>query len=203
MNKKIRIRDKKELEDRKNSFLEICNILDELNVRYFIQGGTLLGAKRDKRFIEWDWDVEISLFNEDLNNNFEKIIFHLIKNNFEIFSCRKTKLDSKIDVYKNYSIDVTGYTLFGWTHDKNNKQYFRNKISFPDFFLEKFGTIEFYGKKFNTPNPIEDYLTFQYGDWKIRKRTDEKSYYMTSKFYKRDNFFLRSLKKIFNIIKNF
>ena len=64
MNKKIRIRDKKELEDRKNSFLEICNILDELNVRFFIQGGTLLGAKRDKRFIEWDWDVEISLFNE-------------------------------------------------------------------------------------------------------------------------------------------
>ena len=70
MNNKIRIRSEDELNDRKKCFLEICDTLEELNITYFLVGGVLLGAKRDKRFIEWDWDVEINLFTQDLNDNF-------------------------------------------------------------------------------------------------------------------------------------
>ena len=65
MNNKIRIRTAEELDDRKKCFLEICEFLDELHLTYFLIGGVLLGAKRDNKFIEWDWDVEINLFIED------------------------------------------------------------------------------------------------------------------------------------------
>ena len=40
---------------------------------YFIHGGTL-GARRDKKFIEWDWDVEISFYNNDFQNIFDDLI---------------------------------------------------------------------------------------------------------------------------------
>ena len=49
-------------------------MLKENNINFFLQGGVLLGAYREKSFIKWDWDVEISLFRDDFYNN-----FHLIK----------------------------------------------------------------------------------------------------------------------------
>ena len=201
MNNKIRIRTTEELEDRKERFLEISKILDEIGITYFLIGGVLLGAKRDKKFIEWDWDVEINLFIKDLNINFEEILKKLLENNFQIWGCRKTDFDSKIDFYKNYSTDVTHYTLNGWSHDKKNKIFFRNRISFPEHFLDEFETIEFYGKNFNAPKPITDYLDYQFGDWKTRKRTDIKSSYMTSKFYRRDSLIFRIAKFIFKKFK--
>ena len=203
MNEKIRIRTAKELDDRRNNFLEICNILDELKLTYFIQGGTLLGAKRDKKFIEWDWDVEISMFNNDLYRNFDKILSQLIKNNFKIYACVNDLKSGKIDLYKNYDINVTGYTIFGWIHDEKNQCYVRRKISFPDKFLIEFEKIEFYGKIFNAPKPIDKYLEFQYGDWKTPKKTDVKEDYMTSRYFKRDNFITKFIKFIITkILKN-
>ena len=117
------------MDDRKNNFLEICNILDEIKITYFIQGGTLLGAKRDKKFIEWDWDVEISMFSNDLHANFDTILKELIKKNFKVYACVNDKNFGKIDIYKNYDLNVTGYTIFGWSHDEK-KSYIRRNMGF-------------------------------------------------------------------------
>ena len=80
MNNKLRLRTKLELEDRKKGFLEIVNILKSNNIFFFLQGGVLLGAVRNNSFIQWDWDVEISLFSDEF---FEKrdASYSLISNN--------------------------------------------------------------------------------------------------------------------------
>ena len=62
---KTRVRTKAELIARKNNFLKIINILEKKKINFFLQGGVLLGARRDKNFIKWDWDIEISLFAVD------------------------------------------------------------------------------------------------------------------------------------------
>ena len=64
-NDKIRIRTPEELEVRKKEFLIICDVLEELKIKYFLQTGILLGAVRDNDFIKWDWDIEISVFSKD------------------------------------------------------------------------------------------------------------------------------------------
>ena len=201
MNDKIRIRSSEELNDRKKCFFEICETLEELNITYFLVGGVLLGAKRDKNFIEWDWDIEINLFTEDFNNYFEEIMIKLLKKKFKVESCRKTDTDSKINLSKNYPKEVTGYTLNAYSHDKKNAVYFRNKLSFPDYFLKEFEIIEFHGKKFNAPKPISEYLTYQYGDWKVRNRTDIKEDYMTPHFWKRSNSFIKLMKYLINKLR--
>ena len=66
------------------------------------------------------------------------------------------------------TIKLNFYTII-WSYDENKKRYFRGKINVPEKFLKKMGNIEFYGKIFNTPSPLDEYLTYQYGDWKTRK----------------------------------
>ena len=56
----------------------------------------------------------------------------------------------------------------------NDKIRIRSKINIPEYFFYKYDEIFFYEKKFYTPSPVDDYLSYQYGNWKIRKRTSNK-----------------------------
>ena len=66
MDPKVRVRTNNELLTRRKEFLMICDILDVLKINYFLTSGVLLGAVRDNDFIKWDWDVEISVFDNEL-----------------------------------------------------------------------------------------------------------------------------------------
>lgn len=60
---------------------EVLRVLDELEVPYYMQGGTMLGAIRHKGFIPWDDDVDLGILREDyerlLNTVADKLPEHL------------------------------------------------------------------------------------------------------------------------------
>ena len=200
MNNKLRLRTKVELEDRKKGFLEIVKILKSNNIFFFLQGGVLLGAVRNNNFIQWDWDVEISLFSDEFFEKRELIKNALLENGFKIIRENFERERIKIDVYKYQNHTTTGFTLFGWTLNKEKKKIFRDEINIPTKFIDNMEKITFFDEEFYCPGPVNDYLTYQYGDWRKELRSDIKSQYMSNKFYKKKSFkekILNRIKKVF------
>jgi hypothetical protein len=61
--------------------------------------------------------------------------------------------------------------------------YKRQSIKIPKRFLTNMSKISFLGKDYLCPNPVEEYLTFQYGkDWRIPVRTADKQAYLSDQF---------------------
>ena len=47
----------------------------------------------------------------------------------------------------------------------------------------------------NCPGPVEDYLTYQYGDWQTPKKTAVKNEYLTKNFFKNEIGVLKNIKE--------
>ncbi len=194
MNLKVRDRTDEELFARKNEFLKICDILDELKIKYFLQTGILLGAVRDKNFIKWDWDIEISVFANEFLPMIDLVVKDLEKKDFKILSIIKKKDDSKIDFIGEYPKNVTCYTIYSWNYSKTKEIYWRRERSVPSKFLNNLSKISFFGREFNCPNNPEEYLAFAYGDWKTPLRTSDKEMYMTKNFRSKIKYLINNIK---------
>ena len=105
---KVRDRTPEELLVKKNEFLKICDILDQLNIEYFLQTGILLGAIREQNFVKWDWGVDISVFSDELVHKIGFLEEKLTKDGFKILSVNKKKDDLKIFFRGKYPPEVTG-----------------------------------------------------------------------------------------------
>ena len=66
MKDNLRIFSPEELEIRNIGLIDVTNILESLEIEYFLTDGTLLGAVREGDFIPWDWDVEITVLSESI-----------------------------------------------------------------------------------------------------------------------------------------
>jgi len=179
---KTRIRTKKELEVRKNEFLKICNLLDKLKIKYFLAAGTLLGAVRNKSFIPWDWDVELSVYSHEVENKMDQLISEIKNSGFTINKYSKELSKLKIDFIGKFSKETTSYKIQGWSYNKKKKIYWRNKFVVPENLIKNMKKIKFYNKYHYAPYPPEDYLKYQYGDWKKPIKTSDKSVYLTRNF---------------------
>lgn len=148
----------------------VFKILSDQGVRFWLEGGSLLGAIRNGDIIPWDYDVDIGIYRDDIVKS-----SHLLSCHSEVFEDEKgfvweTAAEGEffrvqysrtnhlhVDIFPFYSVNGT-MTKNTWfkTH--------RQDREFPESFLRPLETISFVGIQAPIPNNARKFLEFKFGD---------------------------------------
>lgn len=158
--------------------IDIKKVITRLNKNYFLIDGTLLGAIREKDFIEYDNDLDVGVFAEQWEwNDITIFISEMRKIEFDLYhqygifgECFELSLkrdDIKIDFFfYNRSENKRIFHAFlrgGQDIDKDLIEY-----EYPASIIENLSLIEFLGNEFTAPEKAKEVLFIKYGkDWKI------------------------------------
>lgn len=188
---KIRIRSKEELQSQLAGLIQICEVLESCGLRWFLSGGTLLGAVRGGHFIPWDWDVEVTVLTEQARPLRSHMLEKLSNLGFGV-----SIVDHSIT---NFKIVVTGFgTKYEIVGLRRKGGRFRSRgmmdVSASLFEVQEF--VRLGGQSFPAPSPAISYLEEVYGDWQIPKRTSVKSEYLTPQANKKQSFFSHIMRRV-------
>ena len=144
--------------------LQILTVyLDKIDINWGPAFGTLIGIVRNDDFQPWKPVFDIYILKED-EERFKDILWLLMEVGFKLaryerrgrYYLERNGEYFKVFVLQKISTEVrhTGSTDF--IHEK----YLQNTVKW-----------EFKGLELNVPQEVDEYLTFQYGDWTTPKQT--------------------------------
>lgn len=139
------------------------DIATKHNLRYWMEGGTLLGAVRNQGIIKFDDDMDVDIMHEDeihfqsLIPEFEKLGYVVRHSN--IYTICYGKKPPCLDVFVCYpKNDTTSYINLSISKKFPNSFFYLSEL-FP-LQKYKFGDIKLYG-----PNNAKPYLDRMYPEW--------------------------------------
>ncbi len=148
----------------------LFDILDKCGEKSWLDWGTLLGAYREGKFIDDDFDVDVGCHFK--NDDFFTCPYHgskvyqieflrLLQEHFYIRHIIPNQHFSIVprnqDTFTLNHIDVGFY---------NNESY--NNANFREFFVDELEKVQLYGVDFPCPRHTSMFLSMRYGeDWKI------------------------------------
>ncbi|XP_061300437.1 ribitol 5-phosphate transferase FKRP, partial [Pezoporus flaviventris] len=153
----------------------VVSVLEESGVRYWLEGGSLLGAARNGDIIPWDYDVDLGVYKEDVarcrwlaaaaageavedEDGFlwEKAVEGEF---YRVHYSRSNRLH--VDLWPFYSRAgvMTKETWLGHRQD----------VEFPERFLQPRVPVEFAGFTAMAPNSAREFLEFKFGAGAIEK----------------------------------
>lgn len=160
---------------------KVGKIFRENNIKYTLEGGTLLGIVRENRLLPWDNDMDLTTTQDELKK-LKKLRFSLWKAGYRVRfryykkdvlpfkkgEIRMMKIQTRkfyffkefalLDVFIKKRIDDKYY----WTVTTKNPIL----KSVPAEFYDNLTEIDFLYTKFSIPKKCNEYLTYRYGDWK-------------------------------------
>lgn len=159
---------------------QFSHLMRKEDISWFVIGGTFLGAAREKNFLEHDNDLDIGIYQEEVN---PKKLYELflnstdfisakfvtreeIKNNdgqvqFEILPAKITAIHNSglnLDIF--FHLRIGDLTIHGSSHTIWNNSSF------------KLSSYQLGTQKVSGPKNADRYLTEHYGNW----RTEQKEY---------------------------
>ena len=148
---------------------ETRQILNELQITFFLFSGSCLGAVRDQAFIPWDDDIDILsiVWEQGINQDLiDEAIQTFEENGFHV-----GRMEGK---YSTSFSMIKDHIRVGWdcaVPSKGNLHIFPGVVV-PVKLFESPREILFLGESFLVPNPAEDYLRLKYGEeWMVPKQS--------------------------------
>jgi len=170
--------------DKENEYKKIIiktkEVLDKLNIPFFLTSGTLLGYFREGKFLDHDYDVDIGIYAENYTPEIKKMMAEAgfdnyrnlgnPKNGYEMsFYLKNSILGklAKIDIFLHYEEYINNKKYIYWTSYEVPLLQKKLKYRIPYFTIKE---VDFYGIKVNVPSDTLNYIESHYGlDWKTPK----------------------------------
>jgi hypothetical protein len=158
---------------------EVLNELHHLllGTSPFLIQGTALGAYRDEGFTPFADDIDIGFLQEDFNLFGKNIALRLIGRGFEIRTVNApfTRCRSIKAVRDGIKIDLNGYMLWNDARFVCNSDTAAGSyaVVYDRKLIEKTQTIKLFGRDWQIPSPVEEYLAHEYGEtWRTPSRSN-------------------------------
>lgn len=165
-----------ELAARNKKLQELQRAFEQCDQIFYLGYGVLLGAVREGDFIRWDPDVEVFVKTEEIYLEINKVIESLNRHNFEI------NMDESDFSYEDFKIvchnNGDRFAICGWYEDGNYRK--RRYLRLPSRFFEGSEQIRFKNEDYYCMHPPEEYLKFQYDDWKTPTRSSNSDEYFNN-----------------------
>lgn len=147
----------------------VINVLETSGVRYWLEGGTLLGAARHHDIIPWDYDIDLGIYLEDIPN------CELLRSaeSGSIVDEKGFVWEKAIegDFYRvQYSernhlhVDLWPFYPKNGVMTKDTWMDHRQDIEFPEHFLKPLVPIQFAGFLALAPNDYRGFLELKFGE---------------------------------------
>jgi len=169
----------------------VTRILEKKGIPYVLEGGTLLGAIRENRFLPWDDDVGIAVPAELFFDQMEALVQELTNSGFIAGYRDNTFENCKINVHR----DDARFELLGWYARGSWRR--RTRYRMPRKFLEERTLINFFGYDFYCPKDFVKYLRHFYGNWKVPKKSGR---FFTFYCFDQKKFWNKQIRKVFPFI---
>lgn len=137
------------------------NLLEDNNIEFILDYGTLLGAYRDNKFIPYDTDIDVSVYKSD----YQKLYNLLDKEILKKYNLLKAKGPFRGD-------NLNSLKLINFNGKLMTENILRSKGEiyidiYKINFRPKTDKYKFYNTIFNIPTNTEKYLEHMYGEnWK-------------------------------------
>jgi phosphorylcholine metabolism protein LicD len=163
----------------KKQLLTVIDLLDQHNIPYHLEGGTLLGIVRDGGLISWDHDADISIMSCDYDRL--ALLFDKIKKNGLRLKVKPFKskhaFNPQNKVHRIIKIKDKRFYFFPGANTldifvkyphKDNIYWEaqQNIMSVDKKFYTKYKEISWEKRMVKVPCYYNEYLTLKYGDWK-------------------------------------
>lgn len=148
--------------------IELIKHLNEANVDYFIDYGTLLGIVRDGKLIEWDEDIDFKV-----RDTSEKNFLELLN----IFICEYPSITLKSDQSSAIRLSIECSNINPFTIDfeilkEKDEGYVTDEYIFPHEFFIASSFYRWRDIEVKVPKLYEKYLVYIYGDdWRVPKKS--------------------------------
>lgn len=181
-----------EQENMRNLICELDRICKKLELPYWLDFGTLLGAKRHAGFVPWDDDADCGMLYKDLADKID-LIKREVSPQFEFIVCTAdgkvtcAKIKNKDKSFKSH-LDVFAYEDLG---DKLRAMLTSFKIPnindiVPKQLILPTSKILFEGRELSAPNDVDFYLRGRYGNYHLLPK---KAHVYLENWDARENFF--------------
>lgn len=161
---------------RKKLLEKTASVLEENNIRYWLESGTLLGAIRENGLFDWHPGIDIGIAASDLTRfmELEQKFFpflrfkkkgNLSQRKWIDVDTARIKLVPALQrsVNSGTCVNITPKTLKNgycrWVDHRSCKEV-------PSRYFKRLGKIRLYGREYPVPADAQEYLSARYGDWK-------------------------------------